>query len=103
MSSISENKSTGYILEIDLSYPDELHVFHDDFPLASEKLEISSNMLSKYCSVIADKYGIKVGGVNKLVPNLRNKRKYIFRYRNIQLYLSLGIKLTKIHRVLKFQ
>ena len=37
--------------------------------LAPEKIEISSDMLSKYCSNIANKYGIKVGKVNKLVPN----------------------------------
>ena len=60
-------------------------------------------MLSKYCSDIADKYKIKVGGVNKLVPNLRNKSKYVVHYRNLQLYLSLGMKLSRIHGVLKFK
>ena len=42
---------------------------HNDYPLAPEKLQISQNMLSKYCSNVASKYGIKIGGVNKLVPN----------------------------------
>ena len=50
-------------------------------------------MLSKYCSDVANKYGIKVGGVNKLVPNLRDKIKYVIHYKNIQYYLSLGVKL----------
>ena len=72
---IKENSSTGYILEVDLEYPSELHDFHNDYPVAREKLEISQDMLSKYCFDIADKYGIKIGGVNKLVPNLRNKTK----------------------------
>ena len=75
---------------------------HNDYPLAPEKLENSSDMLSKYCSDIADKYGIKVGGINKLVPNLRDKKK-IVHYRNLLLYLSLGMKLSKIHRVIKFK
>ena len=57
-------------------------------------------MLSKYCSNIADKYGIKIGGVNKLVPNIGNKSKYVVHYRNLQLRLSLGMKLTKVHRIL---
>ena len=90
-------------MEVDLEYPDELQKLHNDYPLAPEKLESTQNMWPKYCSVIADEYGIKVGGVNKLVPNLGSKSKYVLHYRNIQLYLSLGMKLVSIHRILKFK
>ena len=93
----------GYFLEVDLEYPDELNELHNDYPLAPEKLVVSSDMLSKYCKEIADKYEIKVGDVKKLIPNLGNKTNYVVHYRNLQLYLSLGMKLTKIHRVLKFK
>ena len=103
MNSVSENISIGYILEIDLEYPSELHELHNGYLLAPEKLEINQNMLPKYWSNIANEYGIKIGGVNKLVPNLSNKRKYVVHYRNLQLYLSLGIKLTEIHRILGFK
>ena len=102
LNSISENSFVGYILEVDLEYPDKLHNLHNDYSLAAEKLKITQNM-SKYCSDIANKYGIKIGGVNKLVPNLRNKKIYVVHYRNLQLYLSLGIKLTKFHKILKFK
>ena len=101
--SINEKSGVGYILEVDLEYPKELHELHNDYPLAPEKLVVTNDVLSKYCKEIADKYDIKVGDVKKLTPNLGNKTKYVVHYRNIQLYLYLGIKLTKIHRVLTFK
>ena len=76
---------------------------HYDYPLALEKLVVSSDMLSKYCRKIADKYEIKVADVKKFIPNLYNKTKYVLHYRNLQLYLSVGMKLKKIHGVLKFK
>ena len=60
-------------------------------------------MLQKYCKNNADKYEIKVGDVKKLISNLGNKTNYVVHYRNLQLYLPLGVKLTKIHRVPKFK
>ena len=71
---ISEKSPIGYLLEVDLEYPDKLHELDNDYPLAPEKLVVSSDMLSKYCKKIADKYEIKVGDVKKLIPNLGKKR-----------------------------
>ena len=101
--SINEKSDVGYFLEVDLKYPDKLHDIHNGYPLAPEKLVVTNDMLSKYCKSIVDKYDIKVGDVKKLIPNLGNKTKYVVHYRNLQLYLSLGMKVTKIHRVLKFK
>ena len=58
--------------------------------------------MSSYCRNIANYYGMNISNVNKLVQNLGNKSKYVILYRNLQLYLSLGMKLTKLHRILKF-
>ena len=91
------------MLEVDLEYSDKLQELHNDYPLAPEKLGISHNTMSKYCSNIANKYGIKIGGVDQLVPNLGNKSKCVLHYRNLQFYLSLRIKLVNVHRVLKFK
>ena len=92
-----------YILEVDLEYSDELHEMHNDYPLTPEKLKINHDTLSNYCSNIVNDYGIKIGSVNKLVPNLGNKSKYVLHYKNLQLYLSLGMKLSKVHRILRFK
>ena len=100
---VSKNSDEGYILEVDLEYPDDLHVLHNDYPLAPEKIKMNSDMPSSYYLGIANKCGIKIGEVNKLIPNLRNKENYVLDYRNLQLYLSLGMKLTKVHRVLRFK
>ena len=102
INSINEKSEIGYFLEIDLKYPDDLHELHNDYPLAPEKFAVTNDMLSKYCKEIAEEYDIKVGDVKKLIPNLKNKTKYVLHYRNLQLYLFLGMKLTKIHRVLRF-
>ena len=68
-----------------------------------QKNLLTNDILSNYCKSIADKYEIKVGDVKKLIPNLGNKTKYVLHYKNLQLYLSLGMKLTKIHRILQFK
>ena len=101
--SISEKSLIGYFLEVDLECSSELHELQNDYPLAPVELAVSSDMLSNYFQNIADKYEIKVGDVKKLNPNLGNRTNYVIHYRNLQLCLSLGMKLTKIHRVLKFK
>ena len=100
---ITENSKIGYILEVDLEYPEELHDIHNDYPLCPEKNEVTYDMLSKYCKDIVDWYDIKIGGVKKLIPNLSGKVRYIVHYKNLIYYLSLGMKLIKIYRILSFK
>ena len=75
--SISRSSPIGYILEVELKCPYGLHELHNDYPLAPEKLEISKNVLSNYCSIITNIHDRKSYGVNRLVPNLGNKSKYV--------------------------
>ena len=79
---ICDEEGKGCILEVDLEYPKELHDFHNEYPLAPERLKINK--------------------VNKLIPNFNNKEKYVVHYKDLKQYLSLGLKLTKIHRGIKF-
>ena len=99
---IPKDNKTGYLLEVDLEYPHELHDLHNDYPCGAEQIKVAPNMLSEYCQRIAEKFGITSGQVKKLIPTLANKSKYVLHYRNLQLYRELGLKLTKIYRVLSF-
>ena len=71
------------ILEVDLEYPKSLHNLHSDYPLVPERVEVNK--------------------IKKLIPNLGDKKKYILHYENLKQYLSSGLRLTNIHRGIKFK
>ena len=98
---LPDNKR-GYIFEVNLEYPEELHNLYNDCPLAAEKMKVTKDMLLPYCKNIQEKYGISIGQVAKLIPTLDDRKNYLLHYRNLQLYLSLGLKLKKVYRVLEF-
>ena len=74
--------SVGYVLQVDLDYPDHLHDNHSDYPLAPEHLKIDKTV--------------------KLTQNLQNKKHYILHTDNLKYYLSKGLILKTIHKVIKF-
>ena len=91
----------GFILEVDLDYPTSLHQKHNDYPLAPEKLTITKDQMSPYQQKLIDELGVSMS-CEKLVPNLQPKIRYVLHYRNLHLYLKLGMKLEKVHKVLQF-
>ena len=72
----------GYIFEVDLEYPEELWETHNDYPLAPER--------------------IKIGNVEKLAGTFLPKNHYDLHYKTLIQYLSLGMKLKKVHRGISF-
>ena len=80
---IRSSSSTGYVLEVDLEYLQELHDIHNDYPLAPEKINIPKEWLSDYCLKIEYAHNITTGTVKKLVSNLINKNNYMIHYRNL--------------------
>ena len=100
---IFKNKERiGHFIECDLEYPKELHYLHNDYPLAPEKLIVQEDCLSPFCKNLKEKFGLASDKTTKLIPTLFNKENYVLYVRNLSLYKDLGMKLTKIHRVLQF-
>ena len=58
--------------------------------------------LSEYCTKIKDKFNIPNNQIRKLIPTLNNKKNYVVHCKNLELYLELGLNVTKVHRVLSF-
>ena len=52
ISNKSDNSLHGYLSEVDLDYSENLDGYHNDYPMAPEKIKIEDNMLSPYCSKI---------------------------------------------------
>ena len=98
----TEDGDRGIILEVDLEYPKELHDLHNEYPCAPEKMIITDDMLSDYAKKMKEEHSISSGKVPKLVTTLYDKEKYVLHYQNLKLYLKLGLKIKKIHRVLEF-
>ncbi|CAN8028499.1 unnamed protein product, partial [Ixodes persulcatus] len=100
---VPDDASEGYILEVDLDYPRELHDSHADFPLAPEKQGVPLEWLSPYQKALVEKLHLPQRESERgLLLTFYPKSNYIIHYRNLKLYLELGLKLKVIHRVLKF-
>ncbi len=70
-------------VKVDLEYPKEFHDAHNEYPLAAERLVI--------------------GKVEKLIPNLNDKTKYVVNHRTLKCYKKYGMKVTKVHRGIQYQ
>ena len=92
------NSKKGRILEVDLEYPEELQDAHNAYPLAPEKKAIDLRKMSEYQCRLMAKLRLEPPNTEKLVLTLEEKEKY----KNLQFYLSQGMRLKKVHRVLEF-
>ena len=95
-------RKTGFILEVDLEYPQELHDKHNSYPLASETTQVPEDWYSPYQKELAKELGLSKDKTEKLLLAFKDKENYVIHYRNLQLYLSLGMRLKKVHSVLAF-
>lgn len=96
----------GYILTVDLEYPEHLHDEHADYPLAPELMKVRHDMVSETSKQIYKEYHQKdppTETTQKLILNMFNKSRYTVHIANLQYYLLKGMNLTKIHQLIKFR
>ena len=98
-----DRDSRGYVFEVDLEYPASLHVNHNDYPLAPERLNIEQNWLSDEQLEIRTHYNMRGHETNwKLVPHFLNRTKYVLHSEALKFYLEHGMIVKKIHRGIQF-
>lgn len=96
----SFKSKNGFLACVDLEYPKSLHDLHDPFPVAAENVDVNYDMLSPYSRT---KIKRKTFKQQKLIAPLSDRKNYLCHIANLQLYLKLGLKLTKIHKVIQFR
>ena len=83
ISELANNNEKGYLLEVDVAYPRELHNYHNDLPFVCERMVIN--------------------GMEKLVPNLYYKKRYVIHIRALDQAIKHGLVLERIHRAIEFR
>ena len=100
---LDQNKLQIGIYEVDIEIPKELHDKFVDYPLCPEIKNIPENILSEYQKYLNDKLNIKYNSTDKkLILDLLPKKNYKVYYKNLEYNLKLGLKITKVHRILTF-
>ena len=102
LDNVKADSDKGHILEVDLSYPKELHDAHNEYPYCCEHTTLIDEVLSPYAREIAEKHGLTSGKSSKLVASLNDKTRYVIHEMNLKQAVDSGLILTKIHRVVEF-
>ena len=93
----------GFLVEVDLEYPDELHDKHADYPLVPDKEAIDPLEMSDFQTSLKNTLKLTVSKTKKLRPTFHPKKNYVVHYRNLKFYVNNGIKITKFHQAVKFR
>ena len=98
-----ENAKNGWILQVDLGYPKELHKEHNSYPLAPEKKIVKKEWMLDYQKRVMEDLELKPPNSQKVLLTLEDKNNYVVHYRNLQFYLKQGMKLKRVHKMLEFE
>ena len=96
------NSTIGYFVEVDLENPASIHDQHKDSPIASVKEIMLDAWLSEFQIDIKERFNIPQAKVSKLLQTMYDKKHFVLHFKLLQLYVQLGMRITKLHRVLQF-
>ena len=100
---LTPDQKTGYIIECDITYPKRLHFSHNSFPAAPLSQEINEELLSPTSRKCYEQiYGKEKYSARKLCGHFMKRRRYCTHYRNLIVYKKLGLKVSRIRRILSF-
>ena len=96
--------NVGYVLEVDLKYPNSIHDATKDLPLAPEHTRIHEGILTEYmkkkwCEMYPNR---KFNSTKKLVMNQNDKECYVVHIALLQFYMEMGMELVKVHTAISF-
>ena len=102
---LDEEGEWGYTLEVDLGYPEHLHHKTADFPLAPESGEVSYDMFSDFMKTFYHTLEPTKSykPTRKLLLTHYDKQHYFVHFAVLKFYLSMGMTLDKVHRVVKYK
>ena len=102
-----EDLGIGYIMDVDLEYPDNIHDYHSDYPLAPEIMNVTADMLSVTQKKIYKSYNYnkepKDEKTKKLILNVNDKENYVLNIKILKYYLQQGMKLKKVNKTIRFK
>ena len=82
ISKLAKEAGKGYLLDVDVSYPDNMHDLHNDILFMCKKK--------------------KINGLQRLVLNLYDKKKYVIHITDLTQVLKQGLVLDKVHQMIEF-
>ena len=98
ISEIKDNAKIGYMFNVNLHYPDELHNLHNGYALAAENINIKNDMLNDF-----QQEGRKENNIKKLCTSFEDKINFGVNYRELKFFLKHGLKITKVNQVLEYE
>ena len=102
LDNVRADSDKSHILEVDLTYPKELHDFHNEYPYCCEHTTLTDEVLSPYAKHIAEKHDFTFEKRSKLISSLTDKKRYVIHKLNLKQAVDAGLELIKIHRVVEF-